>query len=134
LLDAIPEEVLQRDYGCGDPTKYLRPGETVLDLGSGSGKACFIASQVVGPTGQVIGVDMTDEMLKIARRNAPKVAERVGHANVTFKKGKIQDLRLDLEALDRWLKSNPVCSFSDLESLKQLKDTLRHQQPLIADD
>lgn len=134
LLDAIPEEVLQRDYGCGDPTKYLRPGETVLDLGSGSGKACFIAGQVVGPTGRVIGVDMTDEMLVVARRNAPKVAERVGYANVTFKKGKIQDLKLDLEALDLWLKANPVCSFNDLEALKKHKDDLRGQQPLIADD
>jgi hypothetical protein len=45
LLAAIPEEVLACDYGCGDPTRYLKPGETVLDLGSGSGKACFLASQ-----------------------------------------------------------------------------------------
>ncbi len=134
LLEAIPEEVLQRDYGCGDPTRYLRSGETVLDLGSGSGKACFIASQVVGPTGQVIGVDMTDEMLAVARRNVPMVAERVGYANVTFKKGKIQDLKLDLDALDLWLKSNPVCTLSDLETLKARKDSLRRDQPLIGDD
>jgi arsenite methyltransferase len=134
LLDAIPQEVLQRDYGCGDPTKYLQPGETVLDLGSGSGKACFIASQVVGPAGKVIGVDMTDEMLAVARRSAPKVAERVGYANVAFKKGKIQDLKLDLEALDLWLNANPVCSFSDLEALARQKDKLRREQPLVCDN
>jgi hypothetical protein len=56
-LEVIPDEVLERDYGCGDPSRHLRSGETVLDLGSGCGKICFIASQVVGPTGRVIGVD-----------------------------------------------------------------------------
>ncbi len=66
-LKVIPQEVIERDYGCGDPSKYLREGETVLDLGSGTGKICFIAAQVVGPKGKVIGVDMTDEMLKVAR-------------------------------------------------------------------
>lgn len=92
LLEAIPREVLERDYGCGDPTKHVRPGETVLDLGSGAGKACFLASQVVGAKGRVIGVDMNDEMLALARRAAPEVARRVGFANVEFRKGRIQDL------------------------------------------
>ena len=67
FLTAIPQEVLDRDYGCGDPSTNLLEGETVLDLGSGGGKICFIASQVVGATGRVIGVDMTDEMLDLAR-------------------------------------------------------------------
>ena len=68
FLEAIPDEVIERDYGCGDPSRYLREGETVLDLGSGTGKICFIASQVVGPNGCVIGVDMTDEMLELIQR------------------------------------------------------------------
>jgi len=92
-LAVIPQEVIEKDYGCGDPSRYLRAGETVLDLGSGTGKICFIAAQVVGPTGKVIGVDMTDEMLAVARRNAPVVAERIGYANVEFRQGQIQDLR-----------------------------------------
>lgn len=70
-LEVIPQEVIERDYGCGDPSRWVREGETVLDLGSGTGKICFIASQVVGAAGKVIGVDMTDEMLELARRNAP---------------------------------------------------------------
>lgn len=96
-LKIIPEEVIEKDYGCGDPSRHVRVGETVLDLGSGAGKICFIAAQVVGKTGRVIGVDMTDAMLEVARRNAPIVAERLGYANVEFRKARIQDLALDLE-------------------------------------
>src|SRR4029434_5710014 len=109
-LEAIPHEVIERDYGCGDPSKYLREGETVLDLGSGTGKICFIAAQVVGPRGKVIGVDMTDAMLEVARRNAPVVAERIGYSNVEFRKGRIQDLALDIEKLDAELRSRPIAS------------------------
>src|SRR5215467_11203002 len=107
-LNIIPPEVIERDYGCGDPSRYLREGEAVLDLGSGTGKICFIAAQIVGPTGKIIGVDMTDEMLDVARRNAPIVAKRIGYTNVEFRKGRIQDLALDLEFLDRKLKENPI--------------------------
>src|ERR1043166_8709141 len=107
-LKVIPQEVIERDYGCGDPSRYLRPGETVLDLGSGTGKICFIAAQIAGSRGRVIGVDLTDEMLEVARRYAPIVASRLGYANVEFRKGRIQDLALDLELLDRELKENPI--------------------------
>ena len=78
MLRVIPQEVIERDYGCGDPSRYLRQGEVVVDLGSGAGKICFIAAQIVGPNGKVIGVDMTDEMLEVARRNAPIVAAHIG--------------------------------------------------------
>src|SRR5438067_9164153 len=103
-LKVIPKEVIERDYGCGDPSRHVHEGETVLDLGSGTGKICFMAAQIVGPKGRVIGVDMTDDMIDIARRNAPTVAERIGYANVEFCKGRIQDLALDLELFDRHLK------------------------------
>ena len=55
-LKIIPQDVLDRDYGCGDPSRYLREGETVLDLGSGGGEICFIASQIVGPEGKVLSL------------------------------------------------------------------------------
>ena len=114
LLAAIPVEVIERDYGCGDPSRYVREGETVLDLGSGGGKICFIASQIVGPGGRVIGVDMNDEMLDLARRSAPTVADHIGHDNVEFRRGRIQDLTLRVDRLESWLKNHPVGSLADL--------------------
>ncbi len=131
-LKVIPAEVIERDYGCGDPSKHLHPGETVLDLGSGTGKICFIASQVVGPTGKVIGVDMTDDMLDVARNNAPIVAERIGYSNVEFRKGRIQDLALDLEKLDERLKSQPIDSANAFLQADALADELRLKSPLVA--
>ncbi|RMH21835.1 MAG: methyltransferase domain-containing protein [Acidobacteria bacterium] len=133
-LEAIPQEVLERDYGCGDPSRYLNAGETVLDLGSGTGKICFIASQVVGPEGSVIGVDMTREMLEVARRNAPLVAERVGYANVSFRRGRIQDLALDLDLLDAELARRPVQDAEGALALEGLIERLRRESPLVADD
>ena len=133
-LKIIPAEVIERDYGCGDPSKHLRPGETVLDLGSGTGKICFIAAQVVGPTGRVIGVDMTDAMLEVARRNAPVVAERIGFANVEFRKGRIQDLALDLEKLDAELRARPIADANAFLRAGELAEELRVRHPLVADD
>ena len=133
-LKIIPEEVIERDYGCGDPSRSLREGETVLDLGSGTGKVCFIAAQIVGPKGKVIGVDMTDEMLEVARRNAPIVAERIGYANVEFCKGRIQDLALDLELLDRELKSGPITDAASFLAADELAEELRVKRPLIGSD
>ncbi len=133
-LQAIPREVIERDYGCGDPSRHVHEGETVLDLGSGTGKICFIAAQIVGPKGKVIGVDMTDEMLEVARRNAPIVAERIGYANVEFRKGRIQDLALDLELLDRELKQNPITNAASFLAADALAEELRVKHPLIASD
>ena len=132
-LKVIPQEVIERDYGCGDPSQYLRAGETVLDLGSGTGKICFIASQVVGATGRVIGVDMTDEMLDVARRNAPVVAERIGYGNVEFRKGRIQDLGLNLERLDAVLRERPITDAASFLQADELAAELRLKHPLVAD-
>lgn len=134
LLKIIPQEVIEKDYGCGDPSRYVKLGETVLDLGSGTGKICFIAAQVVGEKGRVIGVDMTDDMLEVARRNAPVVAERLGYANVEFRKGRIQDLALDLEKLDAELIRRPITNAAAFLAADELAEELRITQPLVASD
>jgi arsenite methyltransferase len=105
LRTFIPEEVLKVSYGCGTPAglKTVSAGETVLDIGSGGGIDCFEASRLVGPTGRVIGIDMTDTMLEIARKNAVVVASNLGYpaSNVEFRKGladamPIEDGTIDL--------------------------------------
>ena len=86
----LPPEIVSATLGCGNPTAIasLKPGETVLDLGSGAGLDCFLSARQVGPMGRVIGVDMTDNMLELARRNKGKV----GLDNVEFRKGEIEKL------------------------------------------
>ncbi len=133
-LDAVPQEILDRDYGCGDPTPYVREGETVLDLGSGGGKVCYILSQVVGPEGRVIGVDCNREMIALARRYREEVAGRVGFANVEFRYGLIQDLALDLEQLAEETRGITIEAPQDLLDLRQTEQRLRHQSPMIPDD
>ncbi len=134
LLELIPAEIIERDYGCGDPTPYVRPGDTVLDLGSGGGKLCYIAAQVVGAEGKVIGVDCNREMLELARKHAPTVAQRIGYANVDFRYGLIQDLGLDLDLLASELAEHPVHDPTGYLALRHTEERLREEQPLIADD
>lgn len=133
-LAAIPAEVLERDYGCGDPSRHVRPGDTVLDLGSGGGKICFIAAQVVGPAGRVIGVDCNRDMLDLARRSRPLVAEKLGFDNVEFRRGRIQDLRLDLDRLDDLLRRDAPGSADDWLALQERIDELAVRSPLIPDE
>lgn len=134
LLRIIPREVLERDYGCGDPTQLVRPGETVLDLGSGGGKACFIIAQLVGPGGRVIGVDTNDNMLALARSAAPEVAAKLGYNNLEFLKGRIEDLTLDRERLTAHLKEHPITNEQDLIALEAQIAQWRAERPLIKDN
>ena len=133
-LEAIPQEILEKDYGCGDPTPYVQPGDTVLDLGSGGGKICFIAAQIAGPKGQIIGVDFNPEMLALARKHQPQVARALGYDSVRFHRAKIQDLALPLDEVDAFLKANPVRSSDDLRRLEEFQERLRRSAPLIPDE
>ena len=134
MLSVIPDEIIERDYGCGDPTPYVNTSDTVLDLGSGSGKLCYILSQVVGERGRVIGVDCNREMLSLARRHQSQVAERLGFQNVQFRYGLIQDLRLDLELLNQEVQPFSSDLSIDWLEIRILEERLRRERPLIADD
>ncbi|CCQ62657.1 methyltransferase domain-containing protein [Crocosphaera watsonii] len=133
-LEILPQEIIEKDYGCGDPTRYVNEGETVLDLGSGTGKNCYILSQKVGESGQIIGVDFNDEMLKIARKYQQNIADKIGTYNTKFVKGKIQDLTLNLDLVQSWLKDHPIQSVDDLTKFENECDRLRKDDPLIADN
>ncbi|MGD9857188.1 MAG: methyltransferase domain-containing protein [Planctomycetaceae bacterium] len=133
-LEVIPDEVIERDYGCGDPSQHVQPGDVVLDLGSGGGKICFICAQIVGPNGRVIGIDCNDEMLVLARRHRPTVAERIGYDNVEFRKGRIQDLKLDLDQLEAHLAAHPVTDSTAWLHAHEIAESLRESSPLVADE
>lgn len=134
LLAVLPEEIIERDYGCGDPSQHVRAGEVVLDLGSGAGKICYMASQIVGAEGRVIGVDTTPEMLALAREHRARIADRIGWDNVEFRRGHIQDLALDHDALASWLDAHPVRDLEGVEALEHEKSRLRAEAPMIPDE
>ncbi len=96
--DSLPDAAVLASLGCGNPLAVadLRPGEIVLDLGSGGGIDVLLSAQRVGPTGRAVGVDMTDEMLELARGNAADA----GAHNVEFVKGTIESLPLDASSVD----------------------------------
>ncbi|RMF23840.1 MAG: methyltransferase domain-containing protein [Cyanobacteria bacterium J083] len=133
-LQLLPEEIIEKDYGCGDPTRYVKAGEIVVDLGSGAGKNCYILAQKVGATGKVIGVDFNDEMLALSRKYQQPMAEKLGYHNTEYDKGKIQDLQLKLDQVEAWLKANPINSLAELEEFKKYCDEIRQNEPLIADN
>ena len=97
VLDVMPDiadEIVERFYGCGSPIPPALTGATVVDLGCGTGRDVYVLSKLVGPTGRVIGVDMTPEQLAVAQKYQDEQAEKFGfeHSNVEFKAGFIEDL------------------------------------------
>ena len=159
IVAKIPSEVVDRNYGCGVtiPPDDLT-GLRVLDLGSGTGLDAFIVSALVGPTGHVIGVDMTAEQLEIARRNAPIVARNLGYEspNIEFHEGYIETLdsiesdSVDLvisdcvinlsprkdkvfEAMWRVLRNGGEFYVSDIIADRRVPESLQHDRQLVAE-
>ena len=136
-LAHIPREVVERFYGCGSPVTAaaLVPGETMVDLGSGAGIDCFIAAKKLGPEGHVFGVDMTDQMLTVARESQPKVAAALGFDVVEFHRGFLEDIPVS-DATADVVTSNCVINLSPdkprvfREIWRVLKD---HGRAVIAD-
>jgi arsenite methyltransferase len=119
-LRHIPARILDVDYGCGDPTVFAEEGQTVLDLGSGSGKHAFMIAKAVGPEGRVIGIDKTPEMLEVSRGAIDEVMGNLGYgeANVEFRHGHIENLSIDKDRLLSGLADHPLSDYAALESLE----------------
>ena len=133
-LEILPQEIIEKDYGCGDPSAHVRQGETVIDLGSGAGKICYILAQKVGAEGQVIGIDFNDRMLNLARKYQDEMAAKLGCRNVRFEKAKIQDLALSLDRVESWLEEHPIGTVEQVIEFDAYCEQLRNEQPLIASD
>jgi len=154
-LASLPEGA-NLGLGCGHPIEAaaLKPGETVLDLGSGAGIDCFLAAKAVGASGRVIGVDMTPDMITKARSNASVHAQKTGAANVEFRLGEIENLPLQDSTVDavisncvvnlstnkarvweevfRVLKPGGRIAISDIVATAELPAEVREDQHLIA--
>lgn len=120
-LNDLPKEAVEVSLGCANPVLFaeLKEGETVLDLGSGGGINVLMAAKHVGPRGKVYGLDMTDEMLKLANKNK----EKMGAVNVDFLKGYIEDIPLKDELIDVII-SNCVINLSE-DKYKALSEAYR---------
>lgn len=134
LLQKIPDEIIQKDYGCGDPSAFVKSGDVVLDLGSGGGKLCYMAAQLVGAAGRVIGVDCNQQMLSLARRYQQHMAQTLGYANVDFRYGRIQDLALDLDQLHQRMNTLSAAGPERPLELLNLMRSMRHEAPMIPDN
>jgi arsenite methyltransferase len=124
-LASLPSEVTGLSLGCGDPVTLasLIPGQTVVDLGSGGGIDCFLAASKVGPTGKVIGIDITDDMIHRARASQ----EKLGLENVEFRLGEIENLPIEDASVDVII-SNCVINLS-LDKLKVFHEAYRVLKP-----
>ena len=124
-LTALPAEAVVNSFGCGNPLAFseVKDGETVLDLGSGAGIDVLLAAKKVGPKGRVIGVDMTDEMIAMARENI----ELSGMDNVEIRKGIIEELPVESGSVD-WVISNCVINLSP-EKLRVFAEIARVLKP-----
>lgn len=105
----LPEAALQSSFGCGNPLKFaeVKEGQTVLDIGSGAGLDCFLAADKVGPSGRVIGLDMTPAMIEKSRR----IAREKGYANVEFRLGTADQMPVEDASVD-WIISNCVINLA----------------------
>lgn len=158
-LKLIPDEVKNRFYGCGTPFIDNVKNLTVLDLGSGSGRDCYVMANLVGKNGHVIGVDMTDELLEIANNNIEKYEKNLGwKPNLEFRKGYIEELnkiginnnsinlcisncvinltsnkKNVLTQIYNVLKVNGRFVFSDTYANKKLPDSVRNDPKLVGE-
>lgn len=133
LLKNIPTAILENDFGCGNPSRYVNAGEAVLDLGSGSGKICYILAQIVGPAGRVYGVDVNPDMLELARSQQEAFADKIGFDNMQFHHASITDMRTDLDRVDAMLARDAIDSVEKFQAFSQRTHDIFSANPLIPD-
>jgi ubiquinone/menaquinone biosynthesis C-methylase UbiE len=134
LINNVPASVVKANFGCGNPTKYIRTGDVVLDLGCGAGLNCYIAAQIVGSSGKVIGIDVNESMLELAR-NAYDEFKNFSHASpIQFSLGSAHDLALDLEQANWFLKQNPPSNVIDIQKYLDFTNNSRSENPLIPNE
>lgn len=133
LLKKIPEIIIKNDFGCGNPSKYVRPGDAVLDLGSGSGKICYILSQIVGPTGKVYGIDVNIDMLRLARSQQETFSEAIGYDNMNFFHANIADMKTDLDKVETLLVRSAIDSLEKFKAFEHRRTEIFNANPLISD-
>ena len=145
-LNPIPKEVIEKDYGCGDPTKWVKKNDVVLDLGSGSGKNAFICAQIVEKDGRVIGIDQNSDMLNLSRKSIKPFSDQIGYKNIDFIEGSIEKLDelnankqpiIKTSSIDIIL-SNCVLNLVNPKSrqnlLKNIKRVLKHNGRIAISD
>lgn len=92
IVSELPDEIVERYYGCGSPIPDDIKDLTVLDRGCGTGRAVYVVSRLVGAGGKVIGIDMNDDQFAVAEKYKDEIAKKWGFSNIEFKKGYIEDL------------------------------------------
>ena len=128
-ISHIPKSARIRSYGCGSPVldANLQPGDVVVDLGSGAGMECFIAARQVGEFGGVYGIDMLDHMLTRANRSLDSVTQKLGYANITFRKGLLESIPVSDNTADVVI-SNCVINLSE-DKRKTFSEIIRILKP-----
>jgi SAM-dependent methyltransferase len=133
-LKVLPDEIIQRDYGCGDRASGSAKAKRSWTWARAVGKSVTSARKKWGPNGRVIGVDFNQPMLDLARKHQESIGDRLGYHNVEFRKGKIQDLKLDLELFETWLNQNPASDADGYLRAQDHAEALSRQRPMIADE
>ncbi|OCC16131.1 SAM-dependent methyltransferase [Dissulfuribacter thermophilus] len=128
-INFVPKANIERSYGCGSPVEdaLLQAGEYVCDLGCGTGVECLIAAKKVGPSGRVIGLDMTDEMLKVANEGKHSIVKGLGYDNISFIKAHLEDIPIESGTLDCII-SNCVLNLTK-NKRRVLKEAFRCLKP-----
>lgn len=130
LWEDLPKEIIEKDYGCGDPTPHVKEGDYVLDLGCGVGKLCFMMAKIVGSSGKVTGVDINEDMLSVAQKYVDSLNERTGVGRVNFIKTKIQDLRIDIDQIEELIKEKPIGNYNDYLAIERSIDQYK-ENPVV---